>query len=217
MQAISSTFLSQIPSHLLQKKHFQTSIGHPDLHQTISNTFSHIPDSETMAIAAFTLGDLPSDKVRREVVADLWDSGAEVIIVIDRGTPRGFDMVANAREQLLRLDRHTRPAVDGVLVEEEDGIKTIMEEDGEVHKDEIEIDGVTFVAEGSESAKAAMAENTGCFIVAPVSCSVRCSREQRVAKFSSVQCPHDGVCPLHKTRNFCHFAQKGGLLISCSG
>lgn len=166
MQAISSALLGQVPSQSLKKKLFQTSLGHPELQETIAANFPEVPDSETMAVAAYTLGDLPSDKVRREVVADLWNTGAEVIVVIDRGTPRGFDIVATAREQLLRLGKHERAAVDSVTVDSTTvATEEIMEEDEEV----IEVDGVTYYAQGSESAKLAFAEEPGCYIVAPVS------------------------------------------------
>lgn len=122
-----------------------------------------------MAVAAYTLGDLPSDKARREVVADLWASGAEVIVVIDRGTPRGFDIVATAREQLLRLGKHERAVVESVTTE---SIAVATREVSEDDEDVMELDGLTYYAQGSESAKLAFAEEPGCFIVAPVS-SVR--------------------------------------------
>lgn len=173
MQVISSTLLAQVPRHALQTKLFQTSLGSPDLQETISSTFSEIPNSETMAIAAYTLGDLPSDKARREVVADLWASGAEVIVVIDRGTPRGFDIVATAREQLLRLGKHERAAVEGVTAQ---GITVTSEEVVEEDEDIIELDGLTYYAEGSEIAKAAFSEGSGCYIVAPVSVHLHSSR-----------------------------------------
>lgn len=118
-----------------------------------------------MAIAAYTLGDLPSDKARREVVADLWASGAEVIVVIDRGTPRGFDIVATAREQLLRLGKHERAAVERVTTE---SVIVQAEEAAQEDEDIIELDGLTYYAEGSEVAKAAFSEGSGCYIVAPV-------------------------------------------------
>jgi len=171
MQAISASLLAQVPPESLRKKLFQTSIGSPDLVETIGSTFPEIPDSETMAVAAYTLGDLPSDKARREVVADLWASGAEVIVVIDRGTPRGFDIVATAREQLLRLGKHERAAVDSVSGEE---VLVATKEVIEDEEDVLEIDGLTYYAEGSESAKLAFSEQTGCYIVAPVSSHSAC-------------------------------------------
>lgn len=58
-----------------------------------------------LAIMAFTLSDIPRSQARREAILALWNSGAETIVILDRGTPRGFQMVADAREQLLMLGR----------------------------------------------------------------------------------------------------------------
>jgi ribosomal protein RSM22 (predicted rRNA methylase) len=176
MQAISSVLLAQIPAPSLRTKLFQTSIGSPGLQETITSTFPDIPDSETMAVAAYTLGDLPSDKARREVVADLWESGAEVIVVIDRGTPRGFDIVATAREQLLRLGKHERAAVETVTNE---SVTVVTKEVTEEDEDILELDGLTYYAEGSEQAKLAFADGQGCYIVAPVRRSAPTSSPRR--------------------------------------
>ncbi|BGP15039.1 37S ribosomal protein S22 [Rhodosporidiobolus nylandii] len=59
----------------------------------------------TVALAAFTLGDLTSREKRKDLVRAMWDSGAEVIVVVDRGTPAGSRMVIEAREQLLMYGR----------------------------------------------------------------------------------------------------------------
>lgn len=55
----------------------------------------------TMALAAFSLGDETSREKRKELVKEMWESGAEVIAIIERGTPGGSRMVIEAREQLL--------------------------------------------------------------------------------------------------------------------
>ncbi|KAG0142662.1 hypothetical protein CROQUDRAFT_662190 [Cronartium quercuum f. sp. fusiforme G11] len=58
-----------------------------------------------MAIMSFTLSDLPNADARRQAVSGMWNSGAETMVVIDRGTPAGFKVVADARQQLLMLGR----------------------------------------------------------------------------------------------------------------
>ncbi|GAA6063952.1 hypothetical protein JCM10212_004907 [Sporobolomyces blumeae] len=60
-------------------------------------------EKRTIALAAFALGDFPSREKRRDIVRAMWDSGAEVMVVVDRGTPAGSRIVIEAREQLLRL------------------------------------------------------------------------------------------------------------------
>lgn len=169
MQSISSHLLTSIRSERFTTKLHQTSLGNPELHGLIDGSNPHIGREDTMAIAAYTLGDLPNDKVRREVVRSLWDSGAEVIVVIDRGTPQGFNIVATARDQLLRLGRHEheralkRQQISGVA----DQATEEGEEDQELH-----IGNETFVAQQSSALTpeeaAANVARSGCHIIAPV-------------------------------------------------
>jgi ribosomal protein RSM22 (predicted rRNA methylase) len=51
------------------------------------------------------LSDLPNQAARREAIEGMWNSGAETMVIIDRGTPAGFQVVADARQQLLMLGR----------------------------------------------------------------------------------------------------------------
>ncbi|KAG9084478.1 37S ribosomal protein S22, partial [Ceratobasidium sp. 392] len=59
----------------------------------------------SLALCAFTLSELPNGTSRKRMVTEMWDSGAEWMVVIDHGTPTGFDSVAHARELLLELGR----------------------------------------------------------------------------------------------------------------
>jgi len=58
-----------------------------------------------LAIMSFTLSDLPNQAARREAIEGMWNSGAETMVIVDRGTPAGFQVVADARQQLLMLGR----------------------------------------------------------------------------------------------------------------
>ena len=69
----------------------------------------------TIALAAFSLGDLATRDKRKDMVRAMWDSGAEVIIVIDRGTPAGSRTVVEAREQLLMYGRREVTRAKGVV------------------------------------------------------------------------------------------------------
>ncbi|RPD65034.1 Rsm22-domain-containing protein [Lentinus tigrinus ALCF2SS1-6] len=57
--------------------------------------------SNVMALSAFLLSSLPTHVDRKLLVKEIWDSGAEVIVLIDHN----FEMIAEAREQLLKLGR----------------------------------------------------------------------------------------------------------------
>ncbi|KAI5124137.1 hypothetical protein M0805_000948 [Coniferiporia weirii] len=60
---------------------------------------------DTLALSAFHLSSLPTHIARKEMVKQMWNSGANVIVLIDHDTSAGFEIIAEAREQLLRLGR----------------------------------------------------------------------------------------------------------------
>lgn len=71
------------------------------------NSSLPISGKRTIALVAFTLGDLGTKEKRKEVLKAVWESGAEVIVIVDRGTPMGSRIVGEAREQLLTLGRRS--------------------------------------------------------------------------------------------------------------
>lgn len=75
-------------------------------------------DKRTIALAAFSLGDLGRSS-RKELVQAMWSSGAEYMVLIDRGTPRGSRMVIEARDQLLAYGRREVHRARGVDVEDQ--------------------------------------------------------------------------------------------------
>ncbi|KAK4055721.1 37S ribosomal protein S22 [Microbotryomycetes sp. JL201] len=66
----------------------------------------------TIAIASFSLSDVASREKRKELLRNMWDSGAHVVVIVDRGTPAGSRMVIEAREQLLMFGRRSMSAAD---------------------------------------------------------------------------------------------------------
>ncbi|KAG8739333.1 37S ribosomal protein S22 [Ceratobasidium sp. 414] len=68
------------------------------------NTQLAVP-KRSLALCAFTLSELPNGTSCKRMVTEMWESGAEWMVVIDHGTPAGFDNVARARELLLELGR----------------------------------------------------------------------------------------------------------------
>ncbi|KAI0257273.1 mitochondrial small ribosomal subunit Rsm22-domain-containing protein [Lactifluus subvellereus] len=61
--------------------------------------------SHTMAISAFFLSTLRTSLQRKSLVKEMWESGAETIVLLDHSSPVGFQSVAEARELLLSLGR----------------------------------------------------------------------------------------------------------------
>lgn len=54
-----------------------------------------------LTVAAFSLGDLPDDGVIKTTVNLLWEKTRDILILIERGTPGGSRVLANARRQIL--------------------------------------------------------------------------------------------------------------------
>jgi ribosomal protein RSM22 (predicted rRNA methylase) len=57
-----------------------------------------------LVIASFALGDLPSADARANLVRALWQQTRDVLVLIDRGNPEGFQRIAQARAQLLEAE-----------------------------------------------------------------------------------------------------------------
>lgn len=65
--------------------------------------------ADTVAVSAYTLHDFGADdRRRRRYLRAMWDSGAEILIIIDRASPTGFDRILDAREFLLKLGRESK-------------------------------------------------------------------------------------------------------------
>lgn len=82
---------------------------------SVGKTFQSVPlardltaagsGGRSLALSAFALSLMTNDSNRFEAVQAMWDSGAELIVIIDSATPRGFASVASARAQLIQLGK----------------------------------------------------------------------------------------------------------------
>ncbi|CCU98191.1 unnamed protein product [Malassezia sympodialis ATCC 42132] len=63
-------------------------------------------DAPSLGVHAFGLGALSSDLAREKEVLRLWKSGADVLVLVEEATPRGFACIAAARAQLLALGQN---------------------------------------------------------------------------------------------------------------
>ena len=108
---ILSTQLLEALRPALQTKLHQTSFANPNLPSMSSSGEGEI------AIAAYTLGDIKHPDKRKHLVERMWDSEAEMIVLLDRGTPAGFQLIAEARAHLLKYAKnecHIIAPVSGV-------------------------------------------------------------------------------------------------------
>ncbi|KAF5332576.1 hypothetical protein D9611_005065 [Ephemerocybe angulata] len=68
----------------------------------------YVPREEgqkTLGLSAFTLSSLPTPLARKQLVKEMWESGAHTLVLIDHDTKAGFESIALAREYLLKLGR----------------------------------------------------------------------------------------------------------------
>lgn len=60
---------------------------------------------KTLGLSAFVLSSLPTPLARKQLVKEMWESGAHTLILMDHDTKAGFEAIAQAREYLLKLGR----------------------------------------------------------------------------------------------------------------
>ncbi|KAF9906073.1 37S ribosomal protein S22 [Linnemannia zychae] len=83
-----------------------------------------------VVMSAFALSELTTPTLRKSTLEHLWNSTNDMLILIDRGTPSGFKILAEAREQILGLDLdrvHHKPKYDayGELIPELEPVKPV--------------------------------------------------------------------------------------------
>ncbi|KAG0046662.1 37S ribosomal protein S22 [Gryganskiella cystojenkinii] len=93
---------------------------------TFKPFMSHGPKAAKydVVMSAFALSELTTPALRKSTLEHLWQSTNDMLILIDRGTPSGFKILAEAREQILGLDVgrfKSKPKYDawGVRIPEE--------------------------------------------------------------------------------------------------
>jgi ribosomal protein RSM22 (predicted rRNA methylase) len=65
---------------------------------------SALPQSE-LVLAAYSLGELAPARMR-DLIARLWDVCRDTLVVVEPGTPKGFDLVRMTRDVLRGADAH---------------------------------------------------------------------------------------------------------------
>ncbi|KZT55403.1 Rsm22-domain-containing protein [Calocera cornea HHB12733] len=173
---------------LAQELHENVDIGGTQVSYISGLTENTLPPDvrpNTLAISAFTLSQLSSENKRRTAIKELWKTGAEVMVLIDRGTKEGFSNIANARRHLLRYGKG-------------EAITAVVGKDAyPAELEELTMGKKTFVEEPSlkQLPDGTPLEDVPalCHVVAP--------------------CPHDGPCPLYEAllgggKDYCHFSQR---------
>ncbi|KAI6047994.1 mitochondrial small ribosomal subunit Rsm22-domain-containing protein [Pisolithus marmoratus] len=109
---------SSITSYVgIDKRDGLVGIGKELLHRTGSGSLSvtwqkalHESDridradgQNTVALSAFMLSSFPSQLSKKQMVKEMWESGAHTIVLVDFNTKAGFENIAEARQLLLDL------------------------------------------------------------------------------------------------------------------
>ncbi|KAI0348145.1 Rsm22-domain-containing protein [Trametopsis cervina] len=66
----------------------------------------------SLAISAFMLSSLQTPLARKALVMEMWESGADTIVIIDHSTVAGFECIAEARASLLRIGQKQLDSVE---------------------------------------------------------------------------------------------------------
>lgn len=69
------------------------------------DTVERARGGDFVALSAFQLSSLPNPLAKKELVKEMWESGASVIILIDHSTTEGFESIAEARQKILTMGR----------------------------------------------------------------------------------------------------------------
>ncbi|KAH8119963.1 Rsm22-domain-containing protein [Phellopilus nigrolimitatus] len=72
---------------------------------SIGEEISHSGSDDVLALSAFHLSSLPSQLARKEMIKQMWSSGANIIVLIDHDSSSGFESIVEAREYLLRMGK----------------------------------------------------------------------------------------------------------------
>ncbi|CAG8772787.1 7691_t:CDS:2 [Cetraspora pellucida] len=54
-----------------------------------------------LVISAFTFNELPNDNIRQSILESLWNKTEDTLVLIEKGTPAGFKIIAEARKKIL--------------------------------------------------------------------------------------------------------------------
>ncbi|KAE8233185.1 hypothetical protein CF326_g1782 [Tilletia indica] len=148
------------------------------LHQAAEGEEVEAGPEQTLALSSFALSELATDRDRQEHVRRMWKSGAEVIVVVDHATKRGFASIASARAFLLELGESTFPGA-----RKANNSKEIeVDEDAE----RLVIGDHVFIANGAKATELMEEEDE----------EVVEARGQSVGSHVVAPCPHDRPCPL---------------------
>ncbi|KAK9275025.1 hypothetical protein L1049_022283 [Liquidambar formosana] len=81
--------------------------------QALTQNISKSERDHDLVIASYVLGEIPSLKDRITIVRQLWDLTRDVLVLVEPGTPHGFNIISQMRSHILWMEkRKSRKCVD---------------------------------------------------------------------------------------------------------
>ncbi|KAF8587148.1 hypothetical protein K439DRAFT_1407953 [Ramaria rubella] len=151
----------------------------------------------TVAVSAFMLSTLGNASLRREMVREMWESGADVMIIIDDASADGFRHVADAREHLLKLGRRE---IDAIALERE---RAASEQSSQETQD-------TTISQSQTQPEPPPLEQ-------PQTASILDDGRGKRGSHVVAPCPHDHACPLALHQNLTSSARRSTAVQTSAG
>jgi ribosomal protein RSM22 (predicted rRNA methylase) len=171
----------------------------PERTETQESTHEHSqPKQETIALSAFALSSLPSALARKQLVKEIWESGADTIVLIDHNNIEGFEHIAQARELLLKLGRKEIERAEAEKAEAKAGVEgqetSAIQESAPVQEE-------TALQQDSSASET---PTTSTIQSTQPAQAVQATPSGPLGSYALAPCPHDGVCPLYRPQSKAH-------------
>uniref|UniRef100_A0A2N9HRZ9 Methyltransferase n=1 Tax=Fagus sylvatica TaxID=28930 RepID=A0A2N9HRZ9_FAGSY len=88
--------------------------------QALTKSINKSERGHDLVIASYVLGEIPSLKDRITIVRQLWDLTQDVLVLVEPGTPHGFNVISQMRSHILWMEKRLQsiqPSKDLVVAQ----------------------------------------------------------------------------------------------------
>ncbi|XP_058203656.1 uncharacterized protein LOC131317953 [Rhododendron vialii] len=83
--------------------------------QSLTKNINKSERDHDLVIASFVLGEIPSQQDRITIVRQLWDLTQDVLVLVEPGTPHGFNIISQMRSYILWMEKRKRRKSKGAI------------------------------------------------------------------------------------------------------
>ncbi|KAG5544988.1 hypothetical protein RHGRI_017445 [Rhododendron griersonianum] len=76
--------------------------------QSLTKNINKSERDHDLVIASYVLGEIPSQQDRITIVRQLWDLTQDVLVLVEPGTPHGFNIILQMRSYILWMEKRKR-------------------------------------------------------------------------------------------------------------